>query len=268
MTCDEIEHGYELYVFGTLEGEERARIEAGLQEHLARGCPTCTAGVAQARELAAHLALAAPPAEPPAGLRDQILKAVAPSGSAAILPETAPPGTAALWKWAFGLSALAAMALLILSLSLFQEARSLERELQTLQTSARSQRDRERELLKRLGAYREALRLITAPGAREVRFGRRQPSGRVFLQPQGLVMVASDLPQPPSGRTYELWLIAANRPAPIPAGVFAPDASGNAVHIWQQPIEVASVKAIAISDEPPGGVPAPTGKILLSAPVQ
>ncbi len=78
MTCDEIEHGYESYVFGTLEGEERARIEAGLQEHLARGCPRCTAGVAQARELAAHLALAAPPAPPPAGLRDRVLAALSP----------------------------------------------------------------------------------------------------------------------------------------------------------------------------------------------
>ena len=76
------------------------------------------------------------------------------------------------------------------------------------------------------------------------------------------------MPKPPKGRTYELWLFARNQPAPIPAGVFDPDGQGHAMHVWQERIAVESIKQIAITDEPPGGVTAPTGKILLSAPVK
>lgn len=262
MTCEELQHGYELYVFGTLEAEKRATVGPEIEAHLTRGCPTCTPAVAQARVLAAHLALAAPQAEPPAGLRAEILRA-----AAARAPEPA-PARLAFWKWGFAVGAVAAAALLIVSVGLLREVRTLESEIRASEDRARTQRERERGLVKRLASYRDAMQLMAAPETREVRFGPRQPTGRVFLQPRGLVLIASDFPKPPPGRTYELWLIAAGRPAPIPAGVFEPDAQGNAFHVWQQPIEVSAVKAIAVSDEPPGGVPAPTGKIILTVPVQ
>ncbi len=182
------------------------------------------------------------------------------------------PGPARLtfWKWGFAVGSVAAVGLLIVSLGLLREVRSLESELRASESRTRTVRERERDLLMRLSRHRDALQLLAAPEAREVRFGPQpqQPSGRVFLQPRGLVLVASDFPKPPEGRTYELWLIASTSPAPIPAGVFDPDAQGNALHIWQQPIQVATVKALAVSDEPPGGVPAPTGKIHLTIPVQ
>jgi len=182
------------------------------------------------------------------------------------------PGPARLtfWKWGFVVGGVAAVALLIVSLGLLREVRSLESELRASENRSRFLRDRERGLVKRISSYRDALQLLAAPEAREVRFGPqpRQPSGRVFLQPRGLVLVASDFPKPPEGRTYELWLIASTSPAPIPAGVFDPDAQGNVLHTWQQPIQVAAVKALAVSDEPPGGVPVPTGKIHLTIPVQ
>ena len=268
MTCEQLQHGYELYVFGTLEPEERPTVGAEIEAHLTRGCTTCAAGVAQARELAAHLAMTVPPAEPPARLRAEILKAAAGLRHAEPPLERVSPGKLAFWKWAFAAGAIAAIALLIVAAGLFQQGRSLEAELQSSQTGARILQERERELLQRLGAFREAMRLMTAPEAREVRFGPQQPSGRIFLQPGGLVLLASDFPPPPPGRIYALWLIAAGRPAPIPAGVFEPDAEGNAFHLWKQPIEVASLQAIAVSDEPPGGVPAPTGQILLTVPLQ
>ncbi len=256
MTCEELEHGYELYLLGTLEAEERAELEA----HLARGCPACTAGVAQARAVALHLGLAAPPAEPPVGLRARILDAVG-----AREPSRA---RGRLWKWAFAATALAALALVVLSAGLSREVGMLGQEIEALRVRAAEQRHVERGLIEQLNLYRQALRTITGPEVREVRFGAGPPSGRIFVAPRGLVMIVSNFPPPPPGRTYELWLIAANRPAPVPAGLFKPDASGNAIHVWPQPVEMAALKAFAISDEPPGGVPAPTGKILVTAPVR
>ncbi len=258
MTCQELQDGYELYVFGTLEDPERSEIQA----HLERACPTCTEGVAKARRLSAHVALAAPQVEPSPRLRATILESLGPS------PAESAPRAGALWKWAFAASAVAVLALLLISFDVDRQARSLERELATVRDTWQKQRQRERQLLAQLAAYRQALRLITEPGAREIRFGPQQPAGRVYLQPGGVVLIATDLPQPPKGRTYELWLISSTRPAPIPAGVFMPDASGHAIHVWQEAVEVGAVKAIAVSDEPPGGVPAPTGKIILTVPVQ
>lgn len=73
MTCEELQSGYELYVLGTLEAAERAELE----RHLARGCNTCEAAVARARELIVHLGAAAAEADPPSDLRARVLAAIA-----------------------------------------------------------------------------------------------------------------------------------------------------------------------------------------------
>src|SRR5205823_5560295 len=62
-------------------------------------------------------------------------------------------------------------------------------------------------------------------------------AGKTPLQPQGraiyvrssstLVFLASNMPAIPPQKTYELWLIPTSG-APIPAGLFTPDAHGSA----------------------------------------
>jgi hypothetical protein len=59
--------------------------------------------------------------------------------------------------------------------------------------------------------------------------GPPQPQGKAFYlkNKSGLVFVANNLPQLPPDKIYELWLIPPGA-APIPAGLFKPDARGNA----------------------------------------
>jgi anti-sigma-K factor RskA len=65
------------------------------------------------------------------------------------------------------------------------------------------------------------------------------------------------MPLLPSNRAYELWLIP-TAGAPIPAGIFKPDARGNATVI-NPPLPVgAEVKVFAITVEPEQGSQAPT----------
>ncbi len=73
MTCEQLQSGYELYVLGTLEAAERAELE----RHLARGCATCQAAVARARELLVHLGSAAEESELPPDLRARVLAVIA-----------------------------------------------------------------------------------------------------------------------------------------------------------------------------------------------
>jgi anti-sigma-K factor RskA len=73
----------------------------------------------------------------------------------------------------------------------------------------------------------------------------------------GLVFTASDLPPLRAGRTYQLWLVTAQ--APVSAGYFDIDNGGRVTQTFSTAPDVARPVAIAVTDEPAGGAPAPTG---------
>ena len=55
-----------------------------------------------------------------------------------------------------------------------------------------------------------------------------QPTARATYLPErgGLILLATNLKPLPEGKTYELWVIPADGKAPVPAGLFRPDAVG------------------------------------------
>ncbi len=61
-----------LYALGALEGDEAREFE----EHLAAGCLSCAAELREYEAVAGQLGLAAPEAEPPAGVRARLLELV------------------------------------------------------------------------------------------------------------------------------------------------------------------------------------------------
>ncbi len=257
-SCEHLRDSYELFVFGTLDDPAREEIAA----HLGRGCLECAEGVSRARLLATHLAVVAPPAEPPAHLRAHVMRAVVQA-----TPRMHSFWESIIWRMAFPVSAIAALTLFLVLLGLAREIGSLNLELKTLQKSSADARKREQALVTRANGYRAALALMAARESREVRFGPKQPDGRVYLNPKGLVMIAAHFPQPPTGRTYELWLLRKSSRAPEAAGVFDPDSSGGAMHVLLRDLNWHDVQSLAVSDKPPGGVTAPTGTILLVVPV-
>ena len=76
-------------------------------------------------------------------------------------------------------------------------------------------------------------------------------------------MVTHDLPQVQAGRTYQLWLVTA-KAEKISAGTFNTDAKGRAVVQATYQLAEADLAAIAITEEPTGGSPQPTGTILVA----
>jgi anti-sigma-K factor RskA len=91
-------------------------------------------------------------------------------------------------------------------------------------------------------------------------------SGRAYWsRSRGLVFTASNLPALPPGRTYQLWVVTAQ--APISAGLVRPDSSGNVSMTFQTPPDLPQPLAMALTIEPEGGVPAPTGpRYLIGTP--
>ena len=108
--------------------------------------------------------------------------------------------------------------------------------------------------------------VLRQPGARVVELRATGPGpqahGRVvWHDATGGRLIVSNLPAAGAGKTYELWTIRAGTPRP--AGTFGVDHAGGAV-VGVAPTGGA-VDVFAITLEPAGGVPAPTGPIVLAS---
>jgi anti-sigma-K factor RskA len=83
-------------------------------------------------------------------------------------------------------------------------------------------------------------------------------SARAFWsRSRGLIVTASRLPPLPAGRTYQLWIIVGQ--TPVGAGLLKPDTDGTVQAVLHAPGDLAKPAAFAVTLEPDGGVPAPTG---------
>lgn len=112
------------------------------------------------------------------------------------------------------------------------------------------------------------LAAITGPGVSVMDLastGAHPPTARMFWDKatNRWTLFAHGLAAPKSGRTYELWLVTADKK--IPAGTFKPGGDGSAVVQATYALQPADLKAIAITDEPDGGVSSPTGSVILAA---
>ena len=86
-----------------------------------------------------------------------------------------------------------------------------------------------------------------------------QARARAFWsRSRGLIFTASNLPPLPAGRTYQVWIVTPD--APLSAGLLKPGDRGDVHAVFTTPRDVARVAAVAVTIEPDGGVPAPTGE--------
>lgn len=92
------------------------------------------------------------------------------------------------------------------------------------------------------------------------------PPGRAFWDQshQHLMLAITGMKQPTPGHTYQLWVMARGQAQPISAGTFMPDSTGRAEMTMQVPVEPGHLRRVAITEEPMGGSPAPTGVILFA----
>lgn len=235
-----------IYALGALDGEDRLKFET----HLASGCEICRDAIFDSEQVLADLALTAPFAAPPDSVRERLFERV--RRDSEIESETS-FGPSRLWM------ALAAAAT-VAAIGLGLYARTLQRRADDEKTA--------REGLERdLGRLTETLEAFTAPATRAVSLsGQGDAQGaaaKAFLDPQNrrLFLYVYNLPPPPPGRTYQLWLIVGD--APVSMGTFSvePDGRGR--------LDTASVPqfegevTVAVTVEPSGGVPQPTGPMVL-----
>ncbi len=94
--------------------------------------------------------------------------------------------------------------------------------------------------------------------------GARQPLGRMMWNRSSndWIMVTYNLRQPKPGMTYQVWLVTAD--AKISAGTFKPDANGGTFMHAKYALDRNALRAVAITEEPEGGMPAPTGPMVVA----
>ena len=244
MTCEELRDQYELYAMGVLEEPDRSELIA----HLDRAGDACVEGVKAARAFVTRLGAGAPAVEPSKRLRSRVLDSIA--------PEPRASNWSRVW-------AAVAVGLLIAAVVFNNRAR--EQAGATVQAQLQLQRQ-----TVELSRLNEALALLNDPAATQVAFGQGQPKpprGKVFVNPKrGVLLLASNLPQAPAGKTYEMWLIP-RKGSPAPAGLFQSAADGTALYLRKGPLDLSSLGAVAVTLEPEAGSPAPTAQPLIVAPL-
>jgi anti-sigma-K factor RskA len=85
----------------------------------------------------------------------------------------------------------------------------------------------------------------------------------IWQPTEGGLLVAAGLPPAPAGKTYQLWAIAGQN-APVSAGVFEVDPKGSASLRVPKLAGVDKVDVFAVTLEPAGGLPAPSGPMVLA----
>jgi hypothetical protein len=245
MSDEERKDQYELFVLGTADAEAAEEI----RDLLARGDAETVRGVAEARALVAGLALMATEVEPPKRLKRRLLAAV----------RRDEPGIPS-WTWAW---ATAAALALVVALNFWQREQSKAQELAQVRAQLVESETR-------LASVTPLLDFLNEPQLKITTFGDAQPQpprGRILVSPQrGVLLVAQNLTPVAEGRTYQMWVVPKSG-APVSAGIFQPGADGRAIHLNPQAVNLAATAAIAVSNEPAGGSPAPTTTPLIVSPV-
>lgn len=282
------------YALGALDGEELRELE----EHLAGdGCRECRGQLALWQGDLEELAATVPPVEPSETTRARVLR-LAGSSAAPAVPATAPRRT----PWWLAAAALVLLGLAVWGLAgqrrlrgevggLMAERDRLLRQVEMLSTQVSRMRTDVREakslaverdrlqrqvedLNREMGHMRtdvllakQDLQILAAPGVKSVALAGLGPTpgaqGHTYVNPvsRDALFYAFNLPALAEGKTYQLWYITGGKP--VSAGTFAVDRRGAASLRVDRVADARQIEAWAVTIEPRGGVPQPTGAFVL-----
>jgi anti-sigma-K factor RskA len=254
------------YALGALDGDDRVVFET----HLAAGCAECAAALRDAEETLVALAREAPPVVPPPSVKQALMARVA-AEQARRAPSAPGRARAPRPRWFPWVAGAVAAGLAAFFTGMFVAARyegeigRIARETSALRERLRAQ---ETQLRTELAAASRVGELLRDPATRVVALRGAGPlpeaAGRlVWHAAAGGHLYVTSLAPLPADKTYEVWTISGGRPRP--AGLFSVDPNGaGAVRVEPVP-EGRPVDVFAVTIEPAGGVPAPTGPIVLAS---
>ena len=245
------------FLLGQLSAEERQEVEQHIRE-----CAACQIELHELRLVLEGLGRAPGAVAPPLALRQRVLDAYA--REARGTPVSPALSTFAWRPW------LAAAAVFVVVLGLafgvtLERSRRASAELRRVEAEVAELRTKLDEFA---GQTDLALSILTAADMKRIELAGsdawRAAAARAYWSPsRGLLIVADNLPLPPPGRIYQAWIIAGKNP--VSAGLIRSQQTRRGMLIAPPPGGLgAGTITVAVTDEPPGGLPAPSGGIRLA----
>lgn len=253
------------YVLGTLEAEQRRELERRLEES-----PELERELREWVSLLEQMAGTTEAAVPSETTRARVLKRARAQVDA---PDQKTGETAVVRRW-FPYAAAAGFALLSVVLGL--ENARIKSDLTEL-AEQRGQMENEIRLLRgdldrargETRVLTAAQRIVAAPQARVAVLagleGSPDASANTYVDEAGgrAVFYASGLSPLSGDKTYQLWFIGGE--GPVSGGIFEPDETGGATLLVDAEVPTDQPLVWAVTVEPAGGVPQPTGEMVLKS---
>jgi anti-sigma-K factor RskA len=244
----------DLYALDALDGSDKKTLEAHL-----RGCPACQRNLAEAKQRAALLGMTAPPVTPAPAVKSALMQKIKAERPGTQRP--APLNQPKKIRWSLRFSLGFGLATAVLAIATFELSKvDLQRGKEIKQLQGQLSQD---------AASMQTMGAVTgAPDSAQITL-LQQPGGPpgqahvLYNARMGLGVYSGQIAPPPADKSYQLWLVPASG-APVNAGLVAPSQQSGAVVVRLTPGLTA--KAFAVTMEPLGGRPQPTGpKVLVGA---
>ncbi len=248
------------YALGALDGDDLRELE----EHLEGGCETCERELLESTRQVEALAETVEPQAPSELLKARLDREL-----------DRREGVEVRSSSKRGWQVAAALLLAVVSWSLWERAK-LQRANMQLESdrasalsqlaSVQEQLDETRVALTRLA---RAGRIVAAPDTRAVLLASLEAGAnaraQTYVDPatRSAVFYASNLAPLEKDRTYQLWFIADG--TPVSAGVFLAETNGTATVLVDDTAAIDDIQLWAVTIEPAGGVPQPTGPMVLKS---
>jgi len=253
---------FDLYALGVLEGEEKAAIESHVPT-----CADCAAKLAEARGRIALLAFSAPRVEPSPAVRERLMRQVHASvesaGARRAQGATEPERASRFFgRWWAAILVPVGVALAIATIFLWSENARLTSELAQQRANLEDQK-KQLDEVRHMAALLEAKDTMTVALASQP--GMAKGDVRVMYNAKMGMAVCDGWVEPaPANKSYQLWLVPMDG-KPISAGVLE---HGGPINPWMMKLpQGMPAKAFAVTLEPEGGMPQPTGPMVLVGPV-
>ena len=87
----------------------------------------------------------------------------------------------------------------------------------------------------------------------------------LIVENERLLFLGSNLPVPPVGKSFQLWVLRKENPNVVSAGILHPDDSRRIVFEFDDHAAVSDISDVEVTEEPEEGSPTPTGPKIFEA---
>jgi anti-sigma-K factor RskA len=250
---DDLQEQASLYAAGAMTDGERREYARHLEEDQ---CEVCQSEVDELQAAMSMLAFTVPQARPSPSVKARLMEQAAMNAPRRAVVEVEPT-----FRWFNWITAAIAVASIAVTFFVLRTNNELRRELA-------EQFEKIARLEDQLTGVRRNIALLTSPSVRLRELAGQganmQASAKIFwdLQQKRWRVYVSDLPPLPADKSYQLWFVTKSG-RKVSAKVFNTDANGAYEVEVPVPDDVVDLQAAAVTTEPFGGVPQPTGSFAL-----